>query len=76
MMVLEKSESNREKFVVDTLGNFEPMQRTEVRSDMVVLWDFADNSGKTVLDALETSKLVGGEIEVEGVTVIKLGVYN
>ena len=43
---------------------------------MVVLWDFADNSGKTVLDALETSKLVGGEIEVEGVTVIELGVYT
>mgnify|MGYP003433298996 CR=1 FL=1 len=43
--MLEKSESNGEEFVVDTLGNFEPMQGTEVWSDMVVLWDFADDSG-------------------------------
>ena len=54
-MVLEKTESDGEEFVVDTLGNFEPVQGTEVRSDMVVLWDFADDSGKAVLDALETS---------------------
>ena len=76
MVVLEKSESNGEEFVVDTLGNFEPMQGTEVWSDMVVLWDFADDSGKTVLDALEASELVDRNIEVEGVTVIKLGVNN
>ena len=52
------------------------MQGTEVWSDMVVLWDFADDSGKTVLDALEASELVDRKIEVEGVTVIKLGVNN
>ena len=76
MVVLEKSESNGEEFVVDTLGNFEPMQGTEVWSDMVMLWDFADDSGKTVLDALEASELVDRKIEVEGVTVIKLGVND
>ena len=55
MVVLEKSESNGEEFVVDTLGNFEPMQGTEVWSDMVVLWDFTDYSSEAVLDALKTS---------------------
>jgi hypothetical protein len=55
LVVLEEGEGDGEKFVVDTLGNFEPMQGTEVRSDVVVLWDFADDSGKAVLDALETS---------------------
>ena len=55
MVVLEKSESDREEFVMDALGNFEPMQGTEVWSDMVVLRDFADDSGKTVLDELEAS---------------------
>ena len=40
---------------MDTLRNFEPMQGTQVRSDMVVLWDFTDDPSEAVLDALKTS---------------------
>ena len=39
---------------MDTLRNFEPMQGTQVRGDMVVLWDFTDDPSETVLDALKT----------------------
>lgn len=42
---------------------------------MVVLWNFTDDPGETVLDALKTSELVGREVEVEGVAVVKLGMY-
>ena len=42
----------------------------------MVLWNFTDDPGKAVLDALKTSKLVGGEVEVEGVTVVKLGMHE
>ena len=55
MLVLEKSISDGEEFVMDALGNFEPMQGTQVRSDMVVLWDFTDHPSEAVLDALKTS---------------------
>jgi hypothetical protein len=44
----------------------------EVRSDMVVFWNNADNTGETVLDVLEASYLVGREVEVEGIAVIEL----
>jgi hypothetical protein len=54
LLVLEKSVSDGEEFVVDALGNFEPMQGTQVRSDMVVLWDFTDEPSEAVLDALKT----------------------
>ena len=30
---------------------------------MVVLWNFTDDPGKAVLDALKTIKLVGGEVQ-------------
>ena len=55
MLVLEESEGDGEEFVVDALGNFEPMQGTQVRSDMVVLWNFADDSSEVILDKLKTS---------------------
>ena len=55
MLVLEKSISDGEEFVMDALGNFEPMQGTPVRSDTVVLWDFTDYPSEAVLDALKTS---------------------
>ena len=76
MVVFKESESDGQEFVVDTLGNFEPMQGMEVRSDVVVLRNSADDPSKAVLDVLKASELVGREIEVEGVTVIKLGVNN
>jgi len=53
--VLEESEGGAEEFIVDALGNFEPMQRTEVRSDVVVFWNSADDTSEVVLDKLETS---------------------
>ena len=52
------------------------MEGTEVRSDMVVLRNSADDTSKAVLDVLKASELVGREIEVEGVAVVKLGVNN
>ena len=54
LMVLEKSEGNGEEFVMDVLGNFEPMKGAQVGSDMVMLRNFAHNSGKVVLNELET----------------------
>ena len=76
MLVLEESEGDGEEFVVDALGDFEPMKGTQVRSDVVVLWNFADDSSEVILDKLKTCKLVGGEIEVEGVAVVELGMYK
>ena len=61
---------------MDTLGDFEPVQGTELRSDVVALRSSADDPSKAVLDVLKASELVGGEVEVEGVAVIKLGVNN
>ena len=61
---------------MDALGNFEPVQGTQGWGDVVVLWNFTDDPGKAVLDALKTSQLVGGEVEVEGVTVVKLGMHE
>jgi hypothetical protein len=52
------------------------MQRTEVRSDVVALRSSADDPSKAVLDVLKASELVGGEVEVEGVAVVELGVNN
>ena len=40
---------------MDTLRNFEPMQGTQVRGDVVMLWDFADDPSEIVLDKLKTS---------------------
>ena len=54
LLVLEKSESNGEEFVMDALGNFKPMEGAQVGSDMVMLRNFAHNSGKVVLNELET----------------------
>ena len=52
--MLEKGEGNGEEFVMDTLGDFEPVEGTQVGSDMVMLRNFAHNSGKVVLNELET----------------------
>ena len=40
---------------MDTLRNFEPMQGTQVRGDVVMFWDFADDPSEIVLDKLKTS---------------------
>ena len=53
--MLEESEGDGEEFIVDALGDFEPMQRTEVRSDVVVFWNSADDASEVILDELETS---------------------
>ena len=75
-MVFKESESDGQEFVVDTLGNLEPMQGMEVRSDVVVLRNSADDPSKDILDVLKASKLVGGEFAVLGVAVVELGVNN
>ena len=75
-MVFKESESDGQEFVVDTLRNFEPVQGMEVGSDVVVLRNSADDPSEVVLDVLKASELVGREIEVEGVAVVKLGVNN
>ena len=53
--MLEESEGDGEEFIVDALGDFEPMQRTEVTSDVVVFWNSADDTSEVILDMLETS---------------------
>ena len=58
---------------MDALRYLEPVEGLEVRSDVVVLWDFADYTGKIVLDVLKTGNLIGRKVEIEGVTVVKFG---
>ena len=58
---------------MDALRYLEPVEGMEVRSDVVVLWDFADYTGKIVLDVLKTGNLIGRKVEIEGVTVVKFG---
>ena len=53
--MLEDSVGHGQEFIVDALWNFEPMQGTQVRSDMMMLGDLVNNPSKTVLDKLKTS---------------------
>jgi len=41
---------------VDTLGDFEPVQRTKMRGDMLVFGDKADNTAKAICYVLESWK--------------------
>ena len=45
MLVMKEGVGNGTEFVVDTLRNLEPVEGTEVRSDVVVIWDFTDDTG-------------------------------
>ena len=45
-------------------------------SDMMVFWNETDDACQAVLDVLEAGKLVGWEVEVQGVAVIQFGVYQ
>jgi hypothetical protein len=38
-----------------------------------MFWNSADDTSKAVLDVLETSYLVGREVEVKGVAVVQFG---
>ena len=58
MVVFQESESDGQEFVVDTLRNFEPMQGMEVRSDVVMLRNSADDPSEVVLDVLKASVLL------------------
>ena len=72
-MVLKKGIGNGTEFVVDTLRYLEPVEGTEVRSDVVVFWDFTNDAGEVVLDVLKAGNLIGRKVEIEGVTVVKFG---
>ena len=74
MLVLKEGIGDGTEFVMDTLRYFEPVEGTEVRSDMMVFWDFTDNTGKVILDMLKAGYLIGGKVKVEGVAVIEFGV--
>ena len=74
MSVLKEGIGDGTKFVVDTLRYFEPVKGMEVRSDVMIFWDFADDTGKVVLDMLKAGYLIGREVKVEGVAVIEFGV--
>ena len=74
MLVLKEGVGDGTEFVVNALRDFEPVKGTEVGSDVVVFWDFADDTGKTVLDVLKACYLIGRKVEIEGVTVIEFGV--
>ena len=67
---------NGTEFVVDTLRNLEPVEGTEVRSDVVVTWDFTNDTGEIVLDVLEAGYLIGRKVEIEVVTVVEFGIYE
>jgi len=71
--VLKKGIGNGTEFVVDTLRYLEPVEGTEVRSDVVVFWDFTNDAGEVVLDVLKAGNLIGRKVEIEGVTVVKFG---
>ena len=73
MLVLEKGVGNGTEFVVDALRDLEPVEGTEVRSDVVMFWYFTNDTGEVVLDVLKAGNLIGREVEVEGVAVIKFG---
>ena len=73
MLVLKKGIGNGTEFVVDTLRYLEPVEGTEVRSDVVVFWDFTNDAGEVVLDVLKAGNLIGRKVEIEGVTVVKFG---
>jgi hypothetical protein len=51
--VLEKGVSDGTEFVVDALRYFEPVQRVEMWSDMMVFWNETDDACQAVLDVLE-----------------------
>ena len=55
MVVFKESESDGKEFVVDTLGDFEPVQGTELRTDVVALRSSADDPSKAVFDVLKTN---------------------
>jgi len=73
LLVLKKGIGNGTEFVVDTLRYLEPVEGTEVRSDVVVFWDFTNDAGEVVLDVLKAGNLIGRKVEIEGVTVVKFG---
>ena len=73
MLVLEKGVGNGTEFVVDALRDLEPVEGTEVRSDVVMFWYFTNNTGKVVLDVLKAGNLVGREVEIKGVAVVEFG---
>ena len=58
--MLEKSESDGEEFVVDALGDFEPMKGTSVRSDVV------DGGALEFCRRLERGCFVQAEDELAG----------
>jgi len=73
LLVLENGEGYGKEFVMDALGDFEPVEGAQMGSNVMVLWNFADNPGEAVLDALETSNLVDREVEIEGIAVVEFG---
>jgi len=73
LLVLEKGVGNGTEFVVDALRDLEPVEGTEVRSDVVMFWYFTNNTGKVVLDVLKAGNLVGREVEIKGVAVVEFG---
>jgi hypothetical protein len=74
LLMLEKGVGDGTEFVVDTLRYLEPVEGTEVRSDVVMLWYFANDAGEVVLDVLKAGNLTGRKVEIEGVTVVEFGV--
>ena len=45
-----------------------------LQSDVMVFWDFTDDTGKVILDMLKAGYLIGGKVKIEGVAVIEFGV--
>jgi len=72
--VLKEGIGDGTEFVMDALRYFEPVEGTEVRSDVMVFWDFTDDTGKVILDMLKAGYLIGGKVKIEGVAVIEFGV--
>ena len=66
----------REWLVINSFINFEPVQRFKYRWDVTWFGDFNNNTSIRILDELEMVYLRLREIEVEGVTVIKLRVNS
>ena len=52
LLLLEDCVRDGTEFVVDALGDFKPVERSEVRRDVMLFGDTADDTGEVVLYVL------------------------
>jgi len=73
---IENFVSERNDFIFNSFRNFRPVKRLRNRSDVLEFWSLDNSSSKSILDVLETIYLIFWKTVVQGVAVVKLGVYD